>query len=256
MATNQPADTECQPATSRVRRHLRGGTRALGGLLSLYLGLAYFLMPAWWHYHYRHPALRAAPKTTQTAQGIPGDPLNVALIGPRTEVVRALLAAGWRPADPTTIRTSLWIAASVLRGQPYPDAPMSNLYLWGRCQDLAFERAVGGSPRQRHHVRFWRADQPDEQGRPLWQGAATFDRSVGLSHYTGQVTHHIAPDVDTERDQLFSDLWQSGQLLEEYHVPGLGPTLFGRNGGGDRYLTDGYIRVGVLALPGPTTGDE
>jgi hypothetical protein len=222
----------------------------------LYLSLAYFLLPTWWHYHYRHPALADAPKTTQTAQGIPGDPLNVALIGPRRAVVRALLEAGWCPADPTTFLSSLRIATSVLRRRPYADAPMSNLYLWGRRQDLAFERAVGSSPRQRHHVRFWRADKPDEQGRPLWLGAATFDRSVGFSHFTGQITHHIAADVDAERDQLFRDLWQSGQLVEDYRVPGLGPTIHGRNGGGDPYYTDGYIRVGMLAPSGPQSEDE
>jgi hypothetical protein len=256
MATNQPPATERQPSASRVRRRVRSGTQALGGLLCLYLGLAYFLMPASWHHHYRHPALLTAPKTTQTAQGIPGDPLNVALVGSRAEVVRALLAAGWCPADPTTFRTSLRIATSVLRGRPYPDAPMSNLYLWGRRQDLAFERPVGSSPRQRHHVRFWRADHVDEQGRPLWLGAATFDRSVGFSYYTGQITHHIAADVDAERDQFFSDLRKSGQLIREYRIVGLGPTGNGHNGGGDRYFTDGYIRVGVLATTGPTTEDE
>jgi hypothetical protein len=222
----------------------------MGVLLVVYLGLAYFLLPEWWHHHFRHLALSAAPKTTRTAQGLAGDPLNVALIGTRQEVVRVLLAAGWYPADPTTFRTSLHIAASVLAHRPYPDAPMSNLYLWGRRQDLAFERPVGSSARQRHHVRFWRADVPDAQERPLWLGAATFDRSVGFSHRTGQITHHIAAGVDTERDQLFTDLERSGLLVREYRERGLGPTNNGRNGGGDRYYTDGAIRVGVLMREG------
>jgi len=215
-------------------------------LLFAYLGLAYLMLPAWWRHHSRHPALVDAPKTTQTAEGIAGDPLNVALVGAREEVVQALVAAGWYPADPITFRTSMHLATSVLRGRPYADAPMSNLYLWGRRQDLSFERPVGSSPRQRHHVRFWHAEQLDEDGRPLWFGAATFDRSVGISHRTGQITHHIAADVDAERDQLFADLQRSGQLLEEYRIRGLGPTRLGRNGGGDPYYTDGDIRIGVL----------
>jgi hypothetical protein len=215
-------------------------------LLLIYLGLAYLLLPAWWRRHNRHPALAEAPKTTQTPEGIPGDPLNVALIGTRDQVVSALLAAGWYPADPVTFRSSLHITASVLAGRPYLDAPMSNLYLWRRRQDLSFERPAGRSPRQRHHIRFWRAGELDEEGRPLWLGAATFDRSVGFSHRTGQVTHHIAADVDAERDQLFSDLQRSANGLEEYRVRGLGPTRLGRNGGGDPYYTDGEIRVAVL----------
>jgi hypothetical protein len=219
----------------------------LSALLFVYLVLAYLLLPAWWRHHNRHPALTEAPTTTQTAVGIAADPLNVALIGTQHQVEGALAAAGWYAADPTTIRSSMHIATSVLRGRSYVDAPMSNLYLWQRRQDLSFERPVGRSPRQRHHVRFWRAPQPDEEGRPLWLGAATFDRSVGLSHRTGQVTHHIAADVDAERDQLFSDLQRSAQLGDEYRQRGLGPTRLGRNGGGDPYYTDGAIRVGVLA---------
>jgi LssY C-terminus len=242
-----PVAAQSGRSTGRLRRRIQRGTRALATLLLLYLGLAYLLVPAWWRRHNRHPALLSGPKTTKTSEGLVGDPLNVALIGTRTQVVYALLAAGWYPADPTSFRTSVHIAASVLRARPYPEAPMSNLYLWGRRQDLAFERPLGSSPRQRHHVRFWRAEEPDALGRPLWLGAATFDRSVGFSHRTGQVTHHIAADVDAERDQLFADLQQSGQLAEEYRTVGLGPTRQGRNGGGDLFYTDGDRRIGVIA---------
>ena len=77
---------------------------------------------------------------------------------------------------------------------------MSPLYVFGRKQDLAFEQDVGGSADQRHHVRWWRAEPLDAAGRPLWIGDATFDRDAGISHLTGQITHHIAPDIDAERD--------------------------------------------------------
>jgi len=247
VTINLPVAAHSRRSTVRLRRRVQRGTRALATLLLLYLGLAYLLVPAWWRRHNRHPALLSVPKTTQTAEGLAGDPLNVALIGTRIEIVDALLAAGWYPADPTSFRTSVHIAASVLRARPYPEAPMSNLYLWGRRQDLAFERPLGSSPRQRHHVRFWRAAEPDALGRSLWLGAATFDRSVGLSHRTGQVTHHIAADVDAERDQLFADMQQSGQLAVEYRTVGLGLTRQGRNGGGDLFHTDGDIRIGVIA---------
>jgi LssY C-terminus len=256
VTANQTAIVEDGPPRGRLRRRVRRATRALALLLLFYLGLAYLLLPAWWRHHNRHPALSTAPKTTRTAEGLPGDPLNVALVGRRHEVVSALLKAGWYPADPITFRTSLHVAMSVLRGRPYPDAPVSNLYLWGRRQDLAFERSAGNSPRQRHHARFWRAAEPDGEGRPLWLGAATFDRSVGFNHRTGQITHHIAADVDAERDQLFADLQKSGMLVEDYRVPGVGPTRRGRNGGGDPYYTDGDIRIGVLARLAPTGSDE
>ena len=119
--------------------------------------------------------------------------------------------------------------------------------MFGRRQDLAFEKPVGRSASRRHHVRFWRSVELGQGGIPLWIGAVTFDRSVGISHRTGQVTHHIAPDVDRERDGLFADLVKTGQLVKLFQVTGVGATLMGRNGGGDRYYTDGELTVGVLA---------
>jgi hypothetical protein len=38
--------------------------------------------------------------------------------------------------------------------RPDDEAPVSTLYLFGRKEDLAFEKPVGGSPKERHHVRF------------------------------------------------------------------------------------------------------
>ena len=81
----------------------------------------------------------------------------------------------------------------------------------------------------------------------MWLGAATFDRGVGLSHLTGAITHHIAPDVDAERDGLIAGLDQARMLEAIYQASGAGPTISGRNGGGDRYFSDGEIRIGVLS---------
>ena len=229
------------------RTRLRRDARALGVFLLAYGLTSYLLLPAWWRHHERPVVWEEMPKTTHTAEGLPGDPLNVALVGSAVEVGRAMRAAGWRPADPTTWRTSLHIAGSVLLNRPYPDAPVSNLYLWGRRQDLVFQQPAGKSARRRHHVRFWLAPEHDEGGRPLWLGAATFDRSVGVSHYTGQVTHHIEADVDRERDRLVADLREAGRVGRTYAVEGIGPTARGRNGGGDRYFTDGRIVVAVLS---------
>ena len=203
-----------------------------------------------WRHYEHHPALATAPKTTLTAQGIPGDPLNVGLIGSERDVVRSMLDAGWRPADPTTLRSSLRIAGSVLFDRPDPDAPVSNLYVFGRKQDLAFEKPVGKNARRRHHVRFWETADQGRGGSPLWIGAVTFDVKVGLSRLTGQVTHHIGPDVDADRDALFDELAKAGRVVELFQVTGVGSTLFGRNGGGDPYYTDGELTLGVLAPDG------
>jgi hypothetical protein len=237
------------PATGagRRRRLLIRSLRVGIVLVVTWLLAAYLILPALWKHYEHKPALEDAPKATVTAQGIPGDPLNVGFIATEDELIRAMLGAGWQPANPITFRTSLHIARSVLLGQSYPGAPVSDLFLFGRRQDLAFEKPVGDSARRRHHVRFWRSAELGQGASPLWIGSATFDRSVGFSHRTGQVTHHIAADIDTERNGLIADLVETGRVVKLFQVTGVGATLAGHNGGGDRYYTDGELTVGVLS---------
>lgn len=216
-------------------------------LVALYLAVAYLALPtAWRVVERRHPALADAPRITRTKNGIPGDPLNIALVATESELHRGVLAAGWLPADPITLESSLRIAADSVFRRSYPEAPVSNLYVWGRKQDLAFEQAAGNDPRKRHHVRFWRSDRLESDGRPLWMGAATFDAHVGFSHTTGQITHHIASDVDAERDKLLADLQRAGRLSAVEWDDGFQPQHRGRNGGGDRWVTDGRLPIAIF----------
>jgi len=213
-----------------------------------YLAVAYLALPVLWsQYERRHPALDDLPGITYTGDRHPGDPINVALIGAKADLVTSMLAAKWHPADPLSLRSCLEIAEATILKRPYADAPVSSLYLWGRKEDLAFEQPVGDDPRKRHHVRFWRSDKVDDQGRPMWAGSATYDERVGLSHTTAQITHHIAPDVDAERDHLINDLKQAGRLVDVQVVPDFHKVRSGRNGGGDPWHTDGALYVGVLA---------
>jgi len=216
-------------------------------LLAMYLVIGYLVLPLFWKHYEHHRIMQEAPKYTVTADGIPGDPLNVGLIGTREEVIHAFLLAGWFPADPITFHSGMKIAESVLLHRSYSDAPVSNLFLWNRKQDLAFEQLVGGSAKERHHVRFWESEELGSDGRPMWIGAATFDCKVGLSYRTGQITHHIAPDLDTERDKLMTDLQKAGQTVKIFQVTGIGPTINGRNGGGDRYYTDGEMTISIIS---------
>ena len=236
---------EPERAAGRSRTHRIGF--AVVTLLACYLIGAYLVMPLWWKsYEHRHPALDEIPGITQTTVGIPADPLNVAVIGTKTELIRTLLAAGWFPADPLSLESSLKIAADTVMRRPYKDAPVSSLYLFGRKEDLAFEKPVGDDPRRRNHVRFWHGEKPDADGRPVWLGAATYDQGVGLSHTTGEVTHHIASDIDTERDRLISDLEGTGRVDESFRIADFHKVREGKNGGGDPWHTDGDLRVCVL----------
>jgi hypothetical protein len=195
-----------------------------------------------------HPALARSPRHTTTKHGRQGDPVNVAFAGTEQELHRALAAAGWYAADPITLRTSVRIAADVVLHKPYEHAPVSDLYLWGRIQDAAFEQPVGDSPKQRHHVRFWRSAEVDGDGEPLWLGAATYDERVEISRTTGGVTHKIGADIDRERNKIVTDAHASGALGSFYWIDRFHREREGRNGGGDTYFTDGRLAVGVLSV--------
>ena len=215
-------------------------------VLAAYGLLAYIVLPLGWRHYEHQKRLADLSMVTRTKQGIPGDAINVGLVGARDDVLCAMHAAAWYPADPITLRSSLKIVGSVILDRPYRDAPVSNLFYQGRREDLAFEKPAGKSADRRHHVRFWKVLEHGQEGRPVWLGAVTFDRDVGLSRYTGQVTHHIAPDIDAERNGLIGDLKSAKVVLAIYEVTGIGPTLNGRNGEGDRYYTDGEIKIARL----------
>jgi hypothetical protein len=228
----------------------RRGFLILAAAAIAYLMLAYVVLPALWSHHEHEPGLASLPMVTRTSTGIPGDALNVGLVGSEEDVLRAMHAAGWFPADPVTLRTSIEIVGSVVLDRPYHDAPVSPLYYQGKKEQLAFEKPDGRSADRRHHVRLWLVLEKGTNGRPVWLGAVTFDRGVGLSRYTGQVTHHIDPDIDAERDLLMQDLREAGMVDALFQISGIGPTLFGRNGGGDPYYTDGEIDVASLVVDG------
>jgi hypothetical protein len=220
--------------------------------LLAYLTVAYFFVPGVWkRYTRKHPSLEDVPGVTFTADGLPADPINAALIGTRVEVMKIMLAANWHPADKLTLRSCLEIAEASVFKREYDDAPVSNELLFGRKQDLAFEQAVGNNPRHRHHVRFWESDKRDTDGRPVWLGAAIFDKRVGLSRTTGQITHKTAPDVDTERDKLFGDLKETSDLAEVVIVRGFHKVLEGRNGEGNPWHTDGDLFQGIIKSVNP-----
>lgn len=227
-------------------RSLPGWVKIVAGVIAGYLVVAYLILPQLGKEKVqRHPDLLDGDRLTHTANGLPGDPLNIALVGSEEDVIRSLLAAGWRPADPLSFRSSVRIVVDTVLAEPDPNAPVSNLFLFGRKEDLAFEKPVGHSPRERHHVRFWRSEQKDD-GRPIWMGAATHDIGVELSRTTAQVTHRIAPDVDTERDILLADLTRVNHLLGTRWIIGFHKELHGRNGGGDPWHTDGRLPIATL----------
>ena len=192
---------------------------------------------------------------TRTSDGLLGDPVNLAFQGERAQVEAVMAAAGWIPADPVGLGSSWRIVTSTLRRRSYPTAPVSPLFLFGRMQDLAYQQEVAGSPAQRHHVRLWRC--PDgwllPGGRRVdWLAAGTFDRAVGLSLFTLQVTHRIDADTDIERDHIVATVQDLPGVAVDV-IRDLSTGYHARNGGGDSITTDGDLPIlDVRGVPDAT----
>jgi len=187
-------------------------------------------------------ALASLPKRTRNAKNLEGDPVNIGIVAADSELVTAFTKAGWVEAQALNRATSIGIAKSVLLHRPDSAAPVSPLFLFGRQQDVAFEREVGSSASRRHHVRLWRTELA-YGARPVWIGDASFDVSAGISHRGLHPTHHIDPDVDRERDQIQSDLMRAGQVVRAAHVTGYGLRVDDHNAEGDRFDTDGEMTI-------------
>jgi hypothetical protein len=214
-----------------------------------YFVVAYLVIPwVWMGYAYRHPAIDATPGVTTTGDDHSGDPINVCVIGSEADLKHAMSHAGWFLADHLGLAPDLKIAADTVLGRSYDTAPVSKLFLWGRKEDLAFEQPVGNDPSQRHHVRFWKSQQLDALSRPAWMGSATYDERVGLSHTTGQITHHIDGDIDIERDHLVESLQRAGNVSNLHEIKQFHRVHQGVNGGGDKWHTDGSLSVAALKM--------
>jgi hypothetical protein len=183
---------------------------------------------------------------TRTSDGLLGDPVNLGLLGSEEQVHTAMAAAGWTRADDLTLASASRIVLSTVMRRSYNEAPVSPLMLFGRNQDFAYQQEVKGNPAKRHHVRFWRC--PDGWLLPGghhtdWLAAGTYDRAVGFSLFTLQITHKIDENTDVERDHIVQTVQDAGPAVEVTVLKDFATGYHSRNGGGDQIVTDGDLPI-------------
>lgn len=193
---------------------------------------AYIILPRVIRFGVKILRRRHVPQYTLTGDGLAGDPVNIALIGTQAQLRAAFAALGWTEADQLGLSSSWRMVRAFLFNKPYPSAPFSTLYLFGRGQDIGFQKAIGNSPRKRHHIRFWglslsraedtvgtssfwaKTGRPPEGEPALWVGAATRDTGLALTWLSFQITHATDADTNAERDLVIAEL-QARQLIGE-----------------------------------------
>lgn len=227
---------------------------------------AYVILPYAVRMGLKFSTLKSVPSFTVAGDGLPADPVNLGLVGTRAQLREAFAAIGWAEADKLNLTSSWRMVQAFVLSRPYPTAPFSTLYLFGRGQDVGFQKAIGDSPRKRHHVRFWgkslehvpqgpdtasfwlNTDRPPAGETVLWVGAATKDTGLGLTRLTFQITHATDSDTNAERDFVIDTLKGVGAIgevtLAEAGAP-IGERI-------NHYLSDGDVAVAELKQAKPS----
>jgi hypothetical protein len=124
---------------------------------------------------------------------------------------------------------------------------------------MAFEREVDGNASQRHHIRFWQV--PEGWVLPGgytvgWLASATYDRKVGLSLFTLQVTHKVDADIDAERDYVVATARYATPSVTLRTIKNFSTAFHTRNGGGDLVHGDGDLVVLDLTAVAPNPAPQ
>jgi hypothetical protein len=186
-----------------------------------------------------------------------GDPLNFVIIGETADVLNSLSRSGWSFTHRIDMRTIRREVGAAIAGTSYPVAPVSSLYVFGRKQDVALQRARR-SISQRNHMRLWQAPFRFEE-RAVWVGQVSRDIGLKVTPKSPTLTTHVIdPQVDATREYLLHSLIAQGFVERFGFVKGSAvgtPAAPRFNLTGDPYHSDG-MRLVVMLAPEPIPPDE
>ncbi len=191
--------------------------------------------------------LGTAPQRVRSKSKKPGDPLNLIMIGTEEQIVAAFKQAGWNAAEKLGTKSAVGTVRAMASNNGLENAPVSQLYLFGRVEDLAFEKTLN-TFLKRHHLRLWKTEVTTADGRPVWIGAATHD--IGLDVHFKVVSHEIDPDLDVERGKVGADLMAGGLVASEQLVTRPDPLTEGNTATGGTWKSDGQLIVVEIKTSG------
>jgi LssY C-terminus len=177
-----------------------------------------------------------------------GNPLNLVAIGDFDTILNGF-GARWDETETISFQSCRRTVRAFLLGSPYPYSPVSPLYVSGRSQDFALQKARK-TINQRLHLRLW-ITSFRFRGKPVWIGQVSRDIGVRFTGMTWNLTtHKIDPDVDDARDYVLDDLLESGRVSLVGYVAGAEVARREtprHNLTGDPYFTDGLRAVAMFS---------
>ncbi len=191
-------------------------------------------------------ALEALPCCVTNQDGSKnGDPLNLVIVGGLDDAFPSLVRRGWSPTEVTWKGSVMRTVSSAMSRERYPYAPISDLYLYGRPQDIALQKARDNI-HQRNHLRLWQSPMR-YRGQQVWVGQISRDIGSRLTiHSPTFTTHKIDPDVDEAALALTEDLVYSQGLRAIGFVGGVGAAA--RDAPRKNLTTDPYYTRGLRTV--------
>jgi hypothetical protein len=193
--------------------------------------------------------LEALPRSTTNRKATAeGDPVNLVAVGDFDTILNGF-GARWDETEVISLRSCWRTLKAFALGSRYRYSPVSSLYLGGRHQDFALQKARQ-TINERLHLRLWLTPFRF-QGKPVWIGQISRDIGVRFTLKTWNLTtHKIDPNVDEARDYVLDDLMGAGRVSQVAYVPGAvaaDRTAPRRNLTGDTYFTDGLRAVAIFS---------
>ena len=186
---------------------------------------------------------RSADGDASPDRAFPADPINVGLIGDAKDILCDAcggLVSGRSDHAEIVDRDRRQRAAR----SPLQRTRRSAISIISAgARTLLSKSRSAASADRRNHVRFWKVLDQGEEKRPVWLVRRRWIAASAPQplHRRGHPPHRprIIDALNAACSRPISRT--PGMVTAKYQVTGIGPTMDGRNGGGDPHYTDGEV---------------
>ena len=175
-------------------------------------------------------------KYTETITGRQTEPINFIFIAKNdNEIKKLFIKSSWEEADKiwrTSIKKIWW---ALIENKEYNTAPMTPLYWNKKIQLYWFQKLTEKKDlKYRHHIRIWKTDYK------IWNDFIYVACWIYDDWLKWWITHKIDPDLDKEREYIFSDL-KNTWIIKKITKLKFEEWFIWTNFSWDEFFTDGKI---------------
>jgi len=178
-------------------------------------------------------------KYTESVLGKKQEPLNFIFIAKDDDnLISILQQTGWSLTDNADIPSFIQAIKALIYEIPHPSGPISPSFWNAHIQDFAFRKVDGVNwLKNGRHIRIWQTKYTTINGDNIYLGMTNSDDG-----FKWGVIPAINPDLNTDRERLYTDLELTGKIKLTLRIQLVKP-LLGYNFAGDPFFSDGKLYV-------------